>query len=63
VIFNGWNEDRAEFLRDLTQGGVLCVPIIIGKGPKPAGAPGHWLESGQIARDLKRLPNRLSADF
>jgi uncharacterized protein (DUF58 family) len=63
VIFNGWNEDRAEFLRDLTQGGVLCVPIIVGKGPKPAGAPGHWLESGQIARDLKRLPNRLSADF
>lgn len=60
VIFNGWDNSRAEFLNTLTRGGILCAPIIIGKGPAPAaGAPGHWLESGQIARDLQRLPTRL----
>ena len=45
----------------LTRGGVVCVPILIGRGQRPAGAPGHWLESGHIARDLKRLPGRLCA--
>jgi uncharacterized protein (DUF58 family) len=64
VIFNGWDDSRAEFLNTLTRGGVLCAPIIIGKGPPPAvGTPGHWLESGQIARDLQRLPARLNAHF
>ena len=60
VIFNGWDDSRAEFLNTLTRGGVLCAPLIIGKGPAPAsGQPGHWLESGRIARDLQRLPARL----
>ena len=63
VIFNGWDHSRAEFLRTLIQGGIICAPIIIGHGPPPAGAPGHWLESGQIARDLRRLPTRLLAHF
>ncbi len=60
VIFNGWDESRARFLQTLARGGIVCAPIIIGKGPPPAGAPGHWLESGQIARDLRRLPPRLT---
>lgn len=60
VIFNGWDETRAEFLQSLTHQGVVCAPIIIGKGPAPAGVPGHWLESGQVARDLQRLPSRLA---
>lgn len=60
VIFNGWDTARAEFLQSLTQNGVVCAPIIIGKGPAPAGIPGQWLESGQIARDLLRLPPRLA---
>ncbi len=63
VIFNGWDEARAEFLQTLTRGGIVCAPIIIGKGSTPAGVPGHWLESGQIARDLQRLPMRLGNTF
>ncbi len=61
VIFNGWDESRAEFLQTLTRGGIICAPIIVGQGSPPASAPGHWLESGQIARDLRRLPPRLTA--
>ena len=61
VIFNGWDESRAVFLKTLTQGGIVCAPIIVGQGPPPAGVPGHWLESGEIARDLRRLPPRLTA--
>jgi uncharacterized protein (DUF58 family) len=63
VIFNGWDEARAEFLHRLTRGGIVCAPIIVGKGQSGEGAPGHWLESGQIARDLKRLPTRLTTQF
>jgi hypothetical protein len=59
VILNGWDDVRAELLRMLGEGGVLFVPIIIGVGPKPDGVPGHWLESGQVARDLRKLPSRM----
>ncbi|MEO5912737.1 MAG: DUF58 domain-containing protein [Luteolibacter sp.] len=61
VIFNGWDDVRAAFLHTLTRGGVVCAPVIIGKGPAPGDVPGHWLESGQIARDLQKLPNKLIA--
>lgn len=61
VIFNGWDPARERFLTMLKRGGLLCVPIIIGNGPAPAGTPGHWLESDHIARDLLRLPARLAA--
>ena len=61
VIFNSWDESRANFLKSLTRGGILCAPIIIGKGAAPSMVPGHWLESGQIARDLQRLPARMQA--
>lgn len=60
VIFNGWDDARAGFLAALSRGGVACSPIVIGKGPG-GGAPGYWLESGQIPRDLLRLPSRLAA--
>jgi uncharacterized protein (DUF58 family) len=63
VILNGWDEERAEFLRSLKQGGVICSPIVIGHGAAPPCLPAYWLESGHVARDLKRLPARLSADF
>ncbi|RYD32242.1 MAG: DUF58 domain-containing protein [Verrucomicrobiaceae bacterium] len=56
VIFNGWNDERSRFLDLLGRNGILCVPLIIGIGSPPPGIPGHWLESGQIARDLQRLP-------
>jgi uncharacterized protein (DUF58 family) len=61
VILNGWDPVRADFLKSLTRRGLQCVPIIIGKGPAPTNAPGHWLESGHIARDLLRLPAQLPA--
>jgi uncharacterized protein (DUF58 family) len=63
VILNGWDETRAELLRTLTNAGVVCAPIVIGQGPPSAGVPGYWLESGHIARDLKRLPSRLSSEI
>lgn len=56
VIFNGWDSARADFLQSLTRTGMVCLPIVVGSGPRPADAPGHWLESGHIARDLLRLP-------
>jgi uncharacterized protein (DUF58 family) len=59
VILNGWDDSRAGLINSLTVGGVVCVPIIIGTGPRPEGIPGHWLESGHIARDLMRLPNQI----
>jgi len=59
VILNGWDDARAGLLNSLTLGGVICVPIVIGPGPRPDDVPGHWLESGHIARDLMRLPNRI----
>ncbi|MBK1817910.1 DUF58 domain-containing protein [Luteolibacter yonseiensis] len=63
VIFNGWDQARSEFLNKLTRGGIVCAPIVIGRGANPGQAPGHWLESGQIMRDLKRLPVRLNTQF
>ncbi|MES2660767.1 MAG: DUF58 domain-containing protein [Verrucomicrobiota bacterium] len=61
VILNGWDEARADFLKKLTRGGVVCAPVIIGRGAAPSTFPGHWLESGRIAHDLQRLPNKLIA--
>ncbi|MES2475417.1 MAG: DUF58 domain-containing protein [Verrucomicrobiota bacterium] len=59
VILNGWDDDRAEFLKSLTHGGVTCVALIVGSGPAPDKLPGPWLESGKIAAALQRLPTRL----
>ncbi|MEO8614957.1 MAG: DUF58 domain-containing protein [Luteolibacter sp.] len=59
VIFNGWNESKAEFLSMLTCQGIICAPLVIGQGSAPAGMPGHWIESGKIEHDLRRLPNKL----
>ena len=60
VIFAGWDTTRAEFLRNLTRGGITCASIIVGTGAAPAALPGHWVQSGHLARDLRRLPNRLT---
>ncbi len=59
VIFNGWDESRAELLRVLERGGIICVPIIVGQNDRPENTPGYWIEAGNVARDLMRLPNRL----
>jgi len=58
LVFNGWDDARADFLQRLIRGGILCTIIVVGTGTNP-GIPGHWLESGHIARDLLRLPSRL----
>ena len=55
VIFCGWCEVRSSFLRTLQRGGIICAPIIIGHGPRPDGLPGHWVETGHLARDLRRF--------
>ncbi len=59
IILNGWDDARAGFLKSLAQGGVTCVPLVVGSGPAPHGVPGPWLESGNIAAALQRLPTRL----
>jgi uncharacterized protein (DUF58 family) len=59
VIFAGWDDTRASFLRTLARGGLVCAAIIVGKAPAPADLPGHWVQSGHLARDLRRLPTRL----
>jgi uncharacterized protein (DUF58 family) len=59
VILNGWDDLRADLLRSLAVGGVVCVPIVIGRGARPDHMPGYWLECGHIARDLRRLPGNL----
>lgn len=60
IVFNGWDELRAEMLKLLEQGGIACVPIIIGNGEKPADVPGHWLRIGHIAEDLHIISGRIS---
>lgn len=59
VIFSGWDDQRAAFLRSLVAGGLICVPIIIGTGPCGTGAPGYWIDSSRTADGLARLPARL----
>ena len=61
IIFNGWSSEKAGFLKSLTSRGIICAPIIIGNGPATSGTPGHWLETSHVARDLLRLPSKLSA--
>lgn len=61
LILNGWDESRAEFVKSLLKAAIPCVPLVVGNGAAPPGVIGHWLESGEIARDLLRLPTRLSA--
>jgi uncharacterized protein (DUF58 family) len=61
LVLNGWDEARAHFVKTLLKAAIPCVPLIVGNGTAPRGVIGHWLESGEIARDLLRLPTRLSA--
>lgn len=63
LVLNGWDETRANFVKTLLKATIPCVPLIIGNGTAPPGVIGHWLESGEIARDLMRLPTRLSTAF
>ena len=61
VVLAGWDERRHAFIRALTKGGIQAVPIIVGEGPPPPLVPGHWVQSGFLERDLRRLPTRLGA--
>lgn len=56
VVLLGWDPRRAAFLHELNRGGLICVPVLVGYGEKPAGAPGHWIDAAHPARDLARLP-------
>jgi len=56
VILLGWDQKRAAFLHDLQRAGLVCVPVVVGFGEKPAGTPGHWIDAAHPARDLARLP-------
>lgn len=61
VVLAGWDEPRREFIRKLVAGGVAGIPLIVGPGERPAELPGYWLQSGHLARDLRRLPTRLES--
>lgn len=60
VIFAGWDHERLSLLESLVKNGIICVPIIIGEGEKPANLPGYWLRSNHIGPDLLKLPSKLS---
>ncbi len=60
IVLGGWDEPRRDFLRKLAAGGVKGIPLIVGRGERPQDLPGHWLQSGHIARDLRHLPTRLA---
>lgn len=59
IVLCGWSDERAEFVRKLSGQGLTCSVLASGDGPAPEGFPGYWIESGQLARDLGRLPVRL----
>ncbi|OYV04812.1 MAG: hypothetical protein CFE26_14890, partial [Verrucomicrobiales bacterium VVV1] len=59
IVLCGWSDERAEFVRKLSSQGLTCSVLASGDGPAPEGFPGYWIESGQLARDLGRLPVRL----
>ncbi len=61
LVLNGWDKSRENFVKTLLKAAIPCVPIVIGNGTAPPGVIGHWLECGEIARDLLRLPTQLSA--
>lgn len=61
LVLNGWDDTREEFVKSLLKAAIPCVPLVVGNGAAPPGLIGHWLECGEIARDLLRLPTRLSA--
>lgn len=61
LVLNGWDDSREEFVKTLIKAAIPCVPLIVGNGSAPPGIIGHWLECGEIARDLMRLPTRLTA--
>lgn len=61
LILNGWDKERSAFVGKLIKAAIPCVPLVVGNGAPPHGVIGHWLENGEIARDLMRLPTRLSA--
>lgn len=60
LVLNGWDEERESFVKGLMKNGVVCVPLVIGKGSAPDGLKGRWIDSGEIQRDLLRLPPHLS---
>ena len=59
IVLCGWSDQRAEFIKSLTRRGLTCSVLTAGNGPMPEGFPGHWIESGQLSRDLGKLPLRL----
>jgi uncharacterized protein (DUF58 family) len=63
VVLLGWDEKRSAFLKSLTRGGLACSAIIVGHGERPDHVQGHWLDAGNLARDLSRLPVRLQVFY
>lgn len=59
VVLAGWDAARRDFLQRLTAAGVSSIPLVVGRGGRPEGMPGYWLESGSLARDLRALPQVL----
>ena len=60
LILNGWDKSREHFVKTLLKAAIPCVTLVVGNGTAPPNVIGHWLEYGEIARDLLRLPTMLS---
>lgn len=60
LVLNGWDEARMEFFKKLRKYGIFSVPMIVGNGEPPNSIQGYWINSNHVARDLMRLPSKLS---
>ena len=60
LVLNGWDEARMEFVKKLRKYGIFSVPMIVGNGEPPNSIQGYWINSNHVARDLMRLPSKLS---
>lgn len=61
LVLNGWDNERMEWIKKLKNTGIPMVPMIIGKGEPPKSIQGYWIDSNNVARDLMRLPSKLSS--
>ena len=58
-VFAGWSQSRARLLSRLNRAGIETSAVVICR-EKPGAMPRcHFVRSGELAKDLMRMPGRL----